>query len=185
MHCNRAANPLAIEAKVMKPLTSKRNKTDADHAIIARHEWEAGMYIHNGIIVMPSINVEKCFVLGARRRKLGKQFEQGVFIAEDYMPMDYQGPKIKLNGDNLFPHPELDKFFQNGMMVHQAMVTVSRRSILRTRPIFYDWSFQVTIDYDEDLLDERDLIDCASIAGKYIGLCERRPRLGRFDVKVV
>lgn len=185
MHSNRAANPLSVEAMTIKQLSSKKNKTDADHAIIARHEWESGMYLHNGLVVMPAPNLEKCLVLGARRRKLGKQFEEGLFIADNYMPLDYRGPKIRLNGDSAFPHPELDKVFKDGLLVHQTMVRVQRNTILRTRPIFYDWSFAVTIDYDEDRIDERDLLDCASIAGKYIGLCERRPRLGRFNVKLV
>ena len=182
MHSNRAANPLSKEAKALKQLTSKRNKTDKDHEEIARIEWEAGLYLKNGVVVMPAQNVEKCFLLGARKSKNGKQFESGVYLSDLYMPMEYKGPKIRVT-ENGFPNAQLDRFYPSHNW--QEMVKVGTQQVLRTRPIFEEWSFACDIDYDSNIINEAVLMDCLKDAGKLIGLCERRPRYGRFNIEVL
>ena len=183
MHNNRSANPLSPVAKYMKPLQAKRKKTDEDYAEISRCEWESGLYMYHGEVVLPAQNVEKCFIYGARKSKQGKLFESGVFIEETYIALDYAGPKIKLNDWKIFPNPELDVFYEH--FNTQDLVKVGMQTILRTRPIFEDWSCSFTVTYDETVLDERTLIGCAEVAGRLVGLCERRPRMGRFDVQKV
>jgi hypothetical protein len=181
MHSNKGANPLSKESKAMKEQSSKRKKTDADYAALARMDWEAGLYMHEGIVVMPAQNIEKCFLLGARKSKNGKQFESGVFLEDDYCPLDYKGSKIRTSNRNgVFPDPELDKFFQEHSWAE--MVRVSQQQVLRTRPIFYDWSCECTILFDDNVLNKRTLLECASVAGRLVGLCEKRPRLGRFEI---
>lgn len=182
IHSNKAANPLSKEAKTMKPLQKKKNKTDTDYAEISRVEWEAGLYLHGGKVVIPARNIEKCFVMGARKSKNGKEFEGGVFVDIDNCPLSYKGPAIKTSNENgIFPDPELDKFYPEHNW--KEMVKVSRQQILRTRPIFYEWSLDVPVLYDESILDERTLQSCIEAAGRLIGLCEKRPRLGRFEVE--
>lgn len=182
MHSNKAANPLSKEAKAMKELQKKRNKTDADYMELARLEWEAGLHLYDGVVALPAINLEKCFLLGARKSKNGKQFESGVFIEEDYCPLDYRGTKINVKMNGHFPNPELDPAFEEHSWAE--MVRVSRQQILRTRPIFYDWSCSATVLYDSNIINRRTLLSCIEVAGMLVGLCEKRPRLGRFEVEV-
>jgi len=184
IHSNKAANPLSKEAKIMKELQKKRGKTDADYAILSRQEWEAGLYLYEGVAVMPAQNIEKTFLLGARKSKNGKQFESGVFLEEDFCPLSYNGPKIKTSNTNgAFPDSELDKFYEHHNW--KEMVRVSTQQILRTRPIFHDWSCNANILFDGNIINERTLLSCIQDAGRLIGLCEKRPRLGRFNVEVV
>lgn len=184
MHDNRGANPLSKEAKGMKGLQSKKKKTDSDYAFLARMDWEAGLYLHDGIVVLPGQNLEKSLIEGARKSKNGKQFEGGVLLEEDYCPLDYNGAKIKTSNRNgEFPDPQLDKFYAEHSW--QEMVKVSRNQVLRTRPIFYGWSCEATILFNDDILNKEVLLDCIRDAGNLVGLCEKRPRLGRFEVEVV
>jgi len=62
MHNNNMANPLNAYTQHMKPLTAKRNKTDRDYMEIARVEWEAGLYLHDGVVALPAENIEACFL---------------------------------------------------------------------------------------------------------------------------
>ncbi|MCP4652596.1 MAG: hypothetical protein GY858_04350 [Candidatus Omnitrophica bacterium] len=183
MHSNKSANPLSIYAKTMKPLTSKRNKTDADFAEIARIEWEAGLYLEKGLVVMPGMNIDKCLLLGARKTKDGKKYEMGVFLEEDFCHLSYKGKTISVKKNGVFPNDELDKYYED--FKHQQMVKVGSSQVLRTRPIFHDWSFEFTLMYDENIIDERTILTLAKNAGRMVGLCEIRPRLGRFDIEVV
>ena len=181
MHSNKGANPLSKEAKGMKDLQSKKKKTDSDYMALARMDWESGLYLNDGVVVMPAQNIEKCFIQGARRSKNGKQFEGGVLLKEDYCPMEYRGTKIKTtNRNGVFPDPQLDNFCTEHSW--QEMVKIGKNQVLRTRPIFYEWSCEATIMFDENILNERVLYACAVDAGNLIGLCEKRPKLGRFSV---
>jgi hypothetical protein len=132
IHNNQAANPLNIYAKSLKVLTSKRNKTDADHRDIARLEWEAGLYLEDGIVVMPAKNIEACFLGGAKKSKNGTKYKSGVMIEDDYYPLSYDGSKIKIdvkaNGHR--PIEALDKYFEK--FNYQEMVKVGTQQVLRT-----------------------------------------------------
>lgn len=183
MHSNRASNPLDAYAKYMKPLQKKRNKTDQDYMEIARVEWEAGLYLHDGIVAIPAENLDRCLWDAAKKTKSGKLYKSGALISEDWIPLDYRGPKIKIKQNGKIPLSELDDFYNH--FSHRQMVKVSGQQVLRTRPIFHDWSFTFNIMIDEQVLDERTMERIAETAGRYIGLGEKRPRLGRFEVELI
>ena len=57
LHNNQAVDPLNMYYKTMKPLSAKRNKTEADLMLLGRIEWEAGLYISpEGKICIPGRN---------------------------------------------------------------------------------------------------------------------------------
>ena len=183
MHSNRAANPLDAYANFMKPLQKKRNKTDQDYIEISRVEWEAGLYLHDGIVALPAETLDRCLWEASKKTKSGKLYKSGALISEDWIPMDYRGPKIKIKQNGKIPLSELDGFYNH--FSHRQMVIVSGQQVLRTRPIFHDWSFTFNIMIDEQVLDERTMERIAETAGRYIGLGEKRPRLGRFEVELI
>lgn len=182
-HNNQTVNPLNAYAKALKPLTSKRNKTDADVAMLARVEWEAGLYLNEGQVVVPAQNIEKSFIEGARKNKNGKKLEEGMFIEENHSPLSFRHGPIRINGSREIPNPELDKHFNK--FLHQAIVHVGRQSVLRSRPIFYDWSLEVNVLYDEMILNKQTLLESAEAAGHQKGVCDGRPRFGRYDVEII
>ena len=183
MHNGQLANPLNAYAKALKLLTAKRKKTDEDYAEIARLEWEGGLYLQNGIVVIPGSNIDRCIWDAAKMSKDGKTYRQGVIVADDYCPLAYRGKKIKVNGTKEIPNLELDKYFAEYNF--QTMVKVGKDKVLRTRPIFYDWSLECTLYFEETRFDERTLLNIVQRAGAYTGLMEDRPRKGSFSVEKI
>ena len=188
-HNIRLANPLGEYSQAMKSLTGKRNKTDADLKEIARLEWEGGLYLEDGVIVMPSRNVNSCLFEGAKKKKNGPKWRTGAILPDEYYKMEYKGAKINVKMNGNIPNPELDKYYEK--LFDQRMVRVGTGQILRTRPLFFDWSFFVTIMYDENILDKRTLIQICEDAGYLVGFCEMRPgskgggSYGRFIVEEI
>jgi hypothetical protein len=167
----------------MKHLTAKRRKTDQDYMEIARLEWEAGLYLKDGIVVMPGQNIEAMLLKAAKKSKNGVKYKEGAMVSDDYCPLSYKGTKIKVQQNGEIPNPELDKFYEANM--HQALVKVGTSTCLRTRPIFHEWSLEFTLMIDEAVFDERTIMQMVKDAGAYVGLCENRPRMGRFEVQKI
>ena len=135
--------------KLIGAITSKRKKTDADYAEIARLEFIAGLYFDKdkGPIV-PSRCIRKMLIEAARKDKNGKQFESGVFVAGDSV-LEYDGPR------------EIEPLFlaENGdgenRFVWTTVVGNQRNSIMRTRPIFHEWSCEFEVDLEPSLVDQQ------------------------------
>ena len=183
MHNNQTANPLNNYTKALKRLSSKRNKTDDDHRELARLEWEAGLYMEGGKVVIPARCIEAALLNGAKKTKNGVKFKSGVLVEEDFMPLSYDGPAITANGKGEIPNPSLDKFYDK--FNYQALVKVGQQTILRTRPLFQNWSFKVSLLYDPTVIDERTLVSIGEDTGRLVGLLDNRPRFGRFMVEKV
>ena len=66
---------------------------------------------------------------------------------------------------------------------HQAIVTVQRAKINRTRPVFNEWTANIELMYDDSVVQKRKLIEWLEVAGLQCGLGDWRPRYGRFSVK--
>lgn len=187
MHSNQAVDPLNKYHLAMKPLSAKRNKTIDDLELLGRIEWEAGLYIspEDGFLCIPAVNIEKCFILAARKSKDGKKFEQGVYVLENYCRFVFNGGKtLQVKITEEVPNPGLDVLYKVEH-IDRRPVCVQRNTLIRTRPIFHDWYVDCTVAYDENIIDEHVLLNCIEVAGNYIGLCEMRPRFGRFDVEVL
>jgi len=182
MHDNKGANPLGVYAKASKA-NRKRNRTDDDYEFAARLDWESGLYFQGGMVVMPARCIEKCFLMGARKSKIGKQYESGVFMEDQYSELKYRGTKITAKKSEAIPNPELDKFYEEHRDI--SMVKVGTSMIPRCRPVFYDWSFECTLNYEPEIINKEDLIKACTDAGRLVGLLEQRPRKGRFTVEVL
>lgn len=73
-------------------------------------------------------------------------------------------------------------------IVREDCVTVGMGSAdLRYRPQFDEWSADLSIEYDADLLQPQDIVNLIDRAGFGVGICEWRPEkggeLGRFRVR--
>ena len=188
MHSNQAVDPLNPYHEAMKQLSGKRNKTNDDLALLGRIEWESGIYVspETRRICIPAANLEKCFILGARKSKDGKKFEEGVYVLENFCDLKIDGAYFEVNGNGEIPNPSLDKLFVNPKgYVDRRPVRVQRNTVMRSRPVFRNWELFCTVAYDESVINESNLLQCIKVAGEYVGLCEMRPRYGRFDVEVV
>jgi hypothetical protein len=73
-------------------------------------------------------------------------------------------------------------------------VVIQQKRIIRVRPMFpsnvgdisKSWSIQFVIEYDETVIEsEKALVKAMDDAGKYIGLCDFRPKYGRFQSEIL
>jgi hypothetical protein len=172
-HNERLANPRDPRTIELKKLTSQKKKTPELNEQISKLEWYAGLYESEGRVVIPADNILATLKQGARKRKLGKQAEAGVFSDVRFFPLDYDGPK------------EIDALWDDGRFFDYRGVKVQQARCMRARPRFDDWSVKIELFYDPEVLSKDDLIDALQDAGTLVGLCEKRPQFGRFSVEVI
>jgi len=162
----------------MKAVSSKRKKTDADHDELARLEWFAGLYRTDNDLVIPAHVLESALVAGAKKSKRGVQAKSGLFIAE-HAPMSFTGKPDQINDNTLA------ELFDSGSFTFTCGVRVGTAKVMRTRPMFKDWSLLVSIQYDPDVLNSRDIEEIVTDAGRQVGIGDWRPKYGRFTATPV
>ena len=52
---------------------------------------------------------------------------------------------------------------------------------MRTRCILRQWAATVLVSFQPDRIDRDKLVEIMETAGKYVGLCDWRPRYGTFN----
>lgn len=170
MHNDRMADPLNEHTRSLKLLTSKRTKTESDHSLIARTEFEGALYHDDekGPYI-PSDNVLRCLVEAGKLRKpsKGPEVKRTVIIINDILPLHYEGPR------------GIDELFEAGFFYRKS-VGINQKRVMKTRPRFEEWSLSVPAVIDTTRLDLDLLRAIIADAGEYIGLGERRPMFGRF-----
>lgn len=173
MHSCQCVNPLHPIAKELKKYTSKRNKTDEDLIKISDLEWEAGAYWQDGIgLYIPGENVEATIRNGAKVNKKGKDIEKYVNVTDLYIPFNY--------GENL----SKEELIQNYEYRDTRIMTVQRSKILRTRPRFDQWNITFNLMYNEEKIDIETIVNAMEVSGNYVGLCDSRPKYGKFVVTI-
>lgn len=174
MHNGRLANPLDPVVKELKKYTGKRKKTDDDHEAIARVEHAGSLYLDPDVgPYIPSDNIHRALVDGAKKHKLGKRVTEGLLITTVVNPLGYKGPR------------DADGLWNDKNFVHMWPCRVGTSRTMRCRPIFNQWSTEADGFLDESVLDLEDLKQIAETAGALIGLGDWRPKHGRFDATVV
>lgn len=169
MHSCQCVNPLHPIAKELKKYTSKRNKTDEDLKKISDLEWESGAYWKEGLgLYIPGENVEATLINGAKANKKGKDIEKYVDVCDLYIPFNY--------GEELTKEQLIQSFEYRDTRV----MTVQRSKILRTRPRFDQWQIGFTVMYNEEKIDLETIVNAMEYAGQYVGLCDSRPKYGKF-----
>lgn len=171
MHSDRTANPLDPFAKQLKAVTSKRKKTDDDHAEISRIEFIASLYYDESEgYHMPAQNLEACLLNSAKQFKLGTTIKQALLIHE--------------NGTFTFPDDSKkpEKLQKESQYVDMRTVKVQQSKNVRTRPIFHEWEVEFEAFLDTDKLNTEEFKKIVLNAGDYVGLGDYRPRYGRFEV---
>ena len=171
MHSDKTANPLHPFTKKLKELTKKRNKTDEDLETIARVEFEAGCYYEGGKYLMPSSVLDATFLASAKHFKQGVLWKQACIVPDDAI-FEFKHQKT----------PPAQLFDVNGYTDIRT-VKVGQAKTMRCRPIFHEWAFTCTVFLDEAKLNEAEVDNIVTNAGFYIGICDYRPRYGRFEVE--
>lgn len=171
MHSCKCVNPLHPLAIEMKKYTSKRKKTIEDLTAISDLEWEAGLYWSEGVgPVIPGECIEATIQNGAKAFRKGTDIQKYTLVEESEAILDY--------GENL----TLDELRQDYKFRDTRTVVVQRARIMRTRPRFNKWQISFTLNYDPSKIDLETIVMALEQAGAYVGICDGRPKYGRFSV---
>ena len=177
MHNGAMVDPRNPHVQEIKKITSKGSKkqTESDLEKLSRLEWEAGLYWDDQAgPFIPSDNIERCIQLGASRKRKGKDVMCGVYVIDEIVKLEFSGSRDK---DKLYANAQ--HMLRKGISVNRGMRTI------RCRPKFPQWSITFTLEYDEQIMNRKDLIQAADDAGIYVGLGDWRPKYGRFEVEVL
>ena len=169
MNSDRGVDPTNPLSREIATYTSKRPKTLDDHEKIKELSYKQAIY-HTDELgpYIPAENIHACIVKGAAKAKKGKVIKASVMV-EDDAPLEYEGPR------------DIDSLYEEGFVLTKSVV-VMRARVVRVRPCFTNWSAKVTVQFEEDEIDEDVLKGFIVNAGKLAGICDYRPIYGRFDV---
>lgn len=170
MHSGRLADPIDPATLALARLTGKRKKTVEDHHAIGKCEWTGGLYVNDkGAPCLPGEVIEACLVEGAKKSRRGKDAKSGIVVVGDFA-LEYDGPKT------------IEKLWEHGGFRKRAAVRVGQAKVMRTRPIFPEWSCTFTVQWDPAVIkDAESILEIAEAAGQ-AGIGDWRPKFGRFEV---
>ncbi len=176
MHNEQLANPFNEFTQELSKLTHKRGKTLEDFLAISKVEFMGGLYFEDKAgPYIPGHCLHKCLIMGARRRKLGKQCEQMVLIESQVNPVQYEGPRTRKSLWEAMSGSER-------RFVDSRLVGVNSNRTMRTRPLFRDWSCEFVINVLDGAVNAED-IRTALEASETIGILDGRPMYaGQFRV---
>lgn len=172
MHNGQTADPLNKFAKAMKAVSGKRKKTETDYEELARIEYEAGLYLNSkSQVILPSRVLEAHICEAARKSKEGKQALAGLFVDNDAI-LNYEGGPMTVK--------QLIASDAHRLVVG---VRVQQSRVMRTRPLFTDWTATFDVSLLADAANSDSLKQWLVAGGVMVGLGDYRPRYGRYDVR--
>ncbi len=172
MHNGQLANPRNPWSKKIKEYSSKRKKTDEDHEKIAELEFQGGLYFDDEMgPFIPSEAIEGMMKAGAKKKKLGKAFASCVLTEGERFKLNYKGPRDR------------DGLWKDENFHHECLAVVGMARVVRTRARFRAWSVTFDISLIPGEVNPVDIEAAIEDAGKYCGLCDYRPKFGRFALK--
>jgi len=173
MHNSQMVDQLNTWSQSFKEIKDKSNKTDADHEMMARIEFCAGLYIGSEGPYLPGANILSCLAMAGGRQKKGALVKRSVLVPTDENLLAYKGPRTAA------------ELYADANFVHRTVVNGNpsaskSQKIMRTRPIFRQWACQATLALDTHELNFEALRTIADDAGRYTAIGDWRPRYGRF-----
>lgn len=173
MHNEQMADPMNHWARLLKEISKKLKKTEDDLMEMSRREWRGSLYWDETLGVhVPERCLERMLRNAAARNKRGKAIVSGLIVV-DAAPLIYKGSR------------DPEELWQSNQFLLRATVGVERKRIVRSRPIFRAWALEFTVNFDESLLDAKEIDAILDVAGRYEGLCDWRPKHGRFSIKAI
>lgn len=167
-HNGQLADPLNEFTKKLKEVSKKRLKTEADFERMAEIEFHAGFYVdQDGKPTIDGRVIEAVVHAGAKKSKEGKTALAAMFV-EPGIDFKFAGPKT------------VEARWKKKDCRLTIGVRVGQAKIMRTRPIFNDWKLRFTVSVIANQIDGSQLEQWLKDAGMLVGLCDWRPRYGRF-----
>lgn len=177
-------NPQTVDrfnpyTKAMSRINSKKTKrTDDDYRELQDIEVRAKIYFDDtmGIYVPASWVTSAIAANSFRTVKTSKADIRGaVFAVEQKFPLNYRDkPKVK-KPEDIVGNPS----FRINLTLKQGQVRV-----VKSAPIFHDWSFSFDLEFDDKIIDPQSLQYVIEYSAKYGGFGDFRPTFGRAQAEV-
>lgn len=172
----QTVNPLNEYSKALKEITSKRNKTDEDMEEIFHLKFLSSLYLNKKMqYIIPLNMIEATLIEAAKENKLGKKFAQCVTVEADAI---LQFPDNGCTPEELYQN-HAEKY------VDIRSVGIMKAKVPTARAIIPDWSFECTVWFDENQLNDSEICYAFQNAGLRHGVGTYRQRYGRFTVEEI
>jgi len=183
MHNGMLADPLSAYTKELKALTSNRKKSDDDHMKIAEAEFRGGLYYSKELgPYIPGDVIDAAIRGGAKKKKLGQVFFACVKTRHSEYPLKYKGQKKEHKGPNGMAALWNTEDANGRTFVDRRGAGVQDSRIIRTRPKFEEWEVTFELELAPSELNPENVKEAIVLAGRYVGLCDFRPKYGTFEV---
>lgn len=169
MHRGGMADPLDPFTKEIKKISKKRMKTEADFEEIARLEFLGGLYTEDGKVIIPRGVFKGALREAGKKFKRGKDIVKGIRIQDDFLL--------------IYPKPDKpEKLWKRKEHRFSCPVRVQQAKIMRTRPIFKEWSADIEFFFDETIFNLDEIRAIIEECGISCYLMEWRGEYGGFEI---
>lgn len=180
----KISNPFATEGRRLNREFKRFRRKEDDHklfeleALQIRNDWESSAYWDKSkcMFFLPDSVLLACMREGGAASRKGKDIDRCVIITETeayvqckkFKSLDeaFKDPAFRLEGPCKIPP-------KKGNLIWKA------RCMIPT-----GWSLQFSIEFDEDTIAEKSMIEILEAAGK-VGVGGWRPKFGRFLVEIL
>lgn len=179
MNNPQTVDPLNYYSKKKSEITSRRKKSDADHLALRDLEVASKLFWdedENRVYVPVTWLLAAIAANSFKIAKISKaDIRSCVFANENKIPLKYKGSQAV---------KQLEDIVGNKMYHHTMLLKQGQVRLAKSTPIFRDWSFTTTLDYDDDKLNIADLERILFQVAHYGGLGDFRPTYGRATVEI-
>lgn len=158
-------------------ITKKRgtNRTESDEDRIRELDCLTSLYLDDsGAVTFPAAALRANIEGAARKFKQGPQVREGL-IVEGVESFGYDRKALGTTADQVAKRAQFT-----------APVVVQRNRLLRTRAKFDSWSITFTVEVDDELVDQAQLLRWLDVGGRRLGLGDWRPEksgsFGRYAI---
>lgn len=151
----------------------KTRRTDDDYLELQDLEVRSKIYWDDSLgIYVPSRWIMAAIAKVSNKvAKIPKaDIRASVFTTETELKLKYRGMQKVKTPEDIVNNPE----FRHKMLLPQGQVRIAKAA-----PIFHDWSFGFTLEYDSTVLDPESLQRIIEHAAKFGGFGDFRPTFGR------
>jgi hypothetical protein len=139
---------------------------------MAKIEFKGGLYMNSNGPCLTAEIIEALAIAGAKKVKDGQNAKAGLMVTKA-ADLGYEGPRTA------------DELWEDENFRLVVGVKVGKNRVMRTRPIFRNWSAVVEVEYEDTMANESRVVEWFQRAGREVGACDWRPKHGRFTVEQV
>lgn len=177
-------NPQTVDrfnrfAKSMSVINKKgTRRTDEDYLELRRLEVAAKIYFDKelGVYVPVSWITAAIEKISHKQAKISKAEMRGAVMPPPNLT------KMKLTYRGMRKVKSAEDIISNGEFHHMMLLKQGQVKVAKMFPIFHDWSFSGSLDFDSTVIDPSTLKQLLEHAAHYGGFGDFRPNFGRAEI---